>query len=151
MSILTSWFSQLFIEMPVRRANIPQMAIKLEDDGDHILARFMVVQDSLKNRAALCQIMGIERWAQSRLQVVLGDPLVMDHYVSYRPEDHISCMSLAEMFRETRHTTIILAEMIYQLNAEKTRVPHNLLGPITVVGWLRYINYHTNLISRKIK
>jgi hypothetical protein len=151
MSILTTWFTRLFFENPARRTEIPQFVVRLGRDGDHIMARFIAAADSAKNRDQLCRLMGIERWAQSRLQVVLGDPLVMDTPDSYRPDENLDQMALAEMFRETRHATIILARMIYQFNAEKTLVPHNLLGPLTASGWLRYIHFQTHLESWKIK
>jgi hypothetical protein len=99
----------------------------------------------------LSHVVGIERWGQRRLQVALGEPLLMDEYDNYRPARDLDWQGLQAEFQATRRETIALAQRLEQAGAEATRVNHNSFGDLSVRGWLYYLGRHADLESRRIK
>jgi len=43
-------------------------------------------------------VIGIERWGQRRLRMLLGEPPVSDEYDSYRPGEDLSMPALRDAF-----------------------------------------------------
>jgi hypothetical protein len=82
--------------------------------------------------------------------VALGEPFTRDEYDSYRPQD-MPWADLQSLFHATRSETISLVKSLRMANIDlHTRVPHNSIGSLSLLGWLAYINAHASMESRKI-
>lgn len=141
----------LFLEWPARRHTMAQMGETLARGGKALGQRFEKLSDSERNRQVLNHIIGIERWGHSRLRVALGEALVRDEYNGYRPARETDWPSLKQQFKETREVTIALAQQLDKAGMASRKVWHNMYGEITVKGWLRYLNVHANLESKKMR
>lgn len=140
-----------FLERPLRRLNAHQIAERLELSGRTLERTFAAAKDTPHNRALLSHITGIERWGQSRLRTVLGAPLVMDEYDSYRPPQQASWPELQEAFHSTRQETVALAGQMDAALAAGAKAPHNQFGPLSVRSWLRYLDVHATMEAKKLK
>lgn len=138
-----------FLERPFKNLSAAQMAERLELDGRKLERIFAATKDSESNRRLLSHITGIERWGQSRLRAGLGEPLVMDEYDGYRPPRAASWAELQEAFHSARQQTVALAGQLEPAVAAGAKIPHNQFGPLSVRSWLRYLNMHANLETRK--
>ncbi|MBK9051377.1 MAG: DinB family protein [Chloroflexi bacterium] len=143
--------SFLFLEWPARRHTVRQMAQTLERSGIALSQRFAQLADNERNRQVLNHIIGIERWGQSRLRVALGDAFVPDEYNGYRPARESDWPTLKQQFTETRAQTTALAHELDKAGVTKRKIRHNMYGEISVKGWLRYLNVHANLESKKMR
>ena len=100
----------------------------------------------------LSHIVGIELWGQSRLRVGLGEPFKEEEYDNYRPSRSRSWEQLKAEFRMARKKSIALAEALDDNQADQfMQVKHNQYGMITLGAWLRYLDMHANLESKRIK
>jgi hypothetical protein len=140
-----------FLERPFRSLSAEQMAGRLELDGRTLERTFAAAKDSPDNRKLLSHISGIERWGQSRLQVALGAPLLMDVYDSYRPSREAGWAELQDAFHRTRQQTVAVARQLGPAVEGGVRVPHNQFGPLTVRSWLRYLDMHATWEAKKLK
>ncbi|RMH00379.1 MAG: hypothetical protein D6706_04080 [Chloroflexi bacterium] len=143
---------QAVLDWPVRGETAESLARMLQRSGEQIIAHAQKVADTPFNRRVLSHIVGIERWGQSRLQVALGAPLVMDEYNGYRPPRERTLPALISDFEETRSKTIALIDELAQENVSfDFTIPHNSYGLLSVRAWLRYLEMHARLESRKMK
>jgi hypothetical protein len=100
----------------------------------------------------LRHITGIERWGQRRLQILLGEPPIADEYDGYRPGTDLTLDEQRALFRETRTATLALIDQLQAAGVgDDATAPHNDFGPLTVRGWLRYLDMHANLESKKLR
>jgi hypothetical protein len=142
----------LLLERPTRNQSFDQLAVELEAGGREISTRMAATGDSDKNRRVFSHIIGIERWAQSRLRVPLGDPFKEEEYNGYRPAREMPWRELQEAFSTTRQETLALVQTLRDADVPvTTKVAHNDFGPVSVRGWLRYMNFHANRESKTIK
>ncbi|MFC6618361.1 hypothetical protein [Deinococcus radiophilus] len=82
---------------------------------------------------------------------VLHRPWVMDEHHDYKPPKDKSLSELAEILAEQRRRTAALAHTLHENPPRlNEKVPHNGLGPLSVRGWLRYLQYHADVESRKL-
>ncbi len=151
-----SFFSHLIVhlvwERPARRLGLPQYAHLLETSGQAIAKASASTPDTAYNRRVLSHIVGIERWAQRRLRVALGEPLLMDEYNGYRPPRETSWEELQRQFQTTRQASVELALDLATAGVSlETAIPHNQYGPLTPRAWLRYMTVHANLESKKLR
>lgn len=86
-------------------------------------------------------IIGIEGWGQRRLKVALGEPLQMDSYHRYRPSEARSTTELSLQFSKLRMNTCGLIPLLEGAKYEE-KIPHNLMGPLSVKAWLYYLHLH---------
>jgi len=141
----------LFIERPGRKWALAEWPQQLAKAGDAIQQR-VATSRSPQAGATLRHITGIERWGQRRLQVALGEPPVQDEYDGYQPAADLDVTALQDAFRTTRQTTVALAQQLAAANLDPTfTIPHNQFGPLTVRGWLSYLNTHANFESKRIR
>lgn len=141
----------LMVERPGRKLPLAAWAQKLAESGDAINKR---VADNQTPQAAatLRHITGIERWGQRRLQVALGEPLLLDEYDHYQPPATADLATLREEFRTTRQATVALAQKLAAAGiSDQVKIRHNQFGPITVRGWLSYLTTHANFESKRIR
>lgn len=149
-SKLPAFLCSLLLEKPARRIPLVKAAAQMEASGQRVLLHLSNMSDSPKNRRRLTHIIGIERWGQSRLLTALGDPLVMQEYDLFRPAETMDWMTLREIFRETRNTTLTLVSKLDAAGAAQILIPHNSLGPLSVGAWLRYLTLHAEIESWKM-
>lgn len=150
--MIQKFMRYLLLERPARRWTMSAWGEKLSADGESISQKLNKKPDSEQNRRVLSHIIGIERWGQSRLRVGLGEPFKEEEYNVYRPSRNRSWEQLKTEFLITRRKTVALAgELDNQQIDQFLRVKHNRYGNITLGAWLRYLDMHANLESKRLK
>lgn len=140
----------LMVERPGRKVPLAAWAQKLAESGEAISTRVATVQTP-QAATVLRHITGIERWGQRRLQVALGEPLLQDEYDGYQPAT-ADLATLREEFRTTRQATVALAQKLAAAGvSDQVKIRHNQFGPISVRGWLSYLNTHATFESKRIR
>ncbi|MDZ4764496.1 MAG: hypothetical protein SGI73_08085 [Chloroflexota bacterium] len=128
------------------------MVENLIPQGTAIQVRLNGLSDSELNRRILTHIIGIERWATHRVGVFLGEPMVDDHYDSYRPPLENQWVEMKQQFGSTRHATLVrFREIAARKVPDTMQVLHNGYGMLYPRGWLRYIHIHAMRESQKLK
>jgi hypothetical protein len=141
----------LMVERPGRKLPLAAWSQKLAESGEQINQRVATAQTP-QGAATLRHITGIERWGQRRLQVALGEPFVQDEYDGYQPPADADIATLREEFRTTRQATVTLAQKLATAGvSDEVTVRHNQFGPVSVRGWLSYLNSHANFESKRIR
>ena len=147
-----SWGAQLLFERPVRKLTIYELVDQLDQSGKQIAEHVYAFPDTPTNRHRLCHIIGIERWGQRRLRVALGEPFLSEEYDHYCPSSERSWDELKDEWGTTREATITLARDLTQANlAPDLKVSHNQYGPLSIKGWLRYLDVHASSERKQIK
>lgn len=147
---ITQGVGQLFFEKLGKYKTLAEWATKLEESGRTIDERAAKTKKMDQTQKTLRHISGIERWGQSRLRVFLGESFQRDEYDGYRSERDLTLEQQRDFFRETRQETLNIVQQL--IDAEVTtnqRVDHNDFGPFTAKGWLRYLDGHANIESRR--
>lgn len=142
--------SGLFFERPGRGKNLDEWRAALIASGAAIDQRAAAAKDPVKASIVLRHISGIERWGQRRLRVFLGEPALTDECDGYRPGTDLTLDEQRAFFRETRDGTIALIDQLKAADSAPDTVSHNDYGPLSMGGWLRYLDIHANLESKKI-
>lgn len=147
-----NFIAQFFFERPARKRSMDEHIAQLEESGQEIATEIADTTDTPKNRQQLTHLIGIERWGQRRLQILLGEPPIDDEYDGYQPPADIDWSALRQAFTETRGETVAIAKDLRQREVPVTStVLHNGFGPLTVRGWLQYLNSHAKLEARRIR
>ncbi len=142
----------VFIERPGRSKSLVEWRAALETGGAAIDARAAGAKDPVQASKVLRHISGIERWGQRRLQAFLGAPPTQDEYDDYRPGTQLTLAEQREFFRQTRAATMALVDQLAAAQLpDDARSQHNDYGPLSTRGWLRYLDIHANLESKKIR
>ncbi len=142
----------LILERPGGKWTMAAWGEKLAANGESLSHRLEKYPDSERNRQVLNHIIGIEQWGQSRLRVGLGEPFKEEEYDTYRPSRSRSWEQLKAEFRMTRKRTVALAEALDDSQVDQfMKVKHNRYGMITLGAWLRYLDMHANLESKRMK
>jgi hypothetical protein len=122
---------------------------RLDKNEAESLPRFENAEDTVVNRARARHIIGIERWGQSRLRTLLGEPLVMDEYDGYQPSPDLTTTELAIEFQRTRAATKAIIQELQEKGVSLSQTAkHNELGDISARAWIAYISNHTGRESR---
>lgn len=152
MSLFARIFRPLMIERPARKHDYAGWARQLAQAGAEREAQYANSADSEENRQALSHVIGIERWAQKRASVALGEPLVEEEYEVHRPGKESSWEELQQQFISARAQSVTLAEQLASKQIPiTTTVKHNQFEDVTMRGWLRYISMHADFESKAIK
>lgn len=142
----------VFIERPGRAKNYDEWRQALNTSGAAIDARAAAAKDPAQASKVLRHISGIERWGQQRLQMLLGAPPIHDEYDDYRPSANLTLAEQREFFRQTRADTLALVDQLQAAGVgDAVMAPHNDVGPLTARGWLRYLDMHASLESKKMR
>lgn len=96
-------------------------------------------------------IIGIERWALVRLGGFRGVTPPHDEYNGYQPASHVTLPELADLFGAVRAEVAAVVLTLPSLDTAIPPVMHNDLGPLHVGGWLRYIDIHARIESKKLR
>jgi hypothetical protein len=140
----------LIIDFPAGRLGIDRVIAGLERSSLSIDRRLEKVRARPENLETLTHVIGIERWGQRRVRVALGEPLSIDEHDSYLP-DYQDWSQLCQTFRAVRQETISLSKSLRMAGVDTaTRIFHNQLGDISLLGWLFYLDLHAALESRRI-
>lgn len=150
--MLQKLMTSLFLERPGKKWTMSAWGEKLSASGETLSQKLDKLSNSEQNRRVLSHIIGIEQWGQSRLRVGLGEPFKQDEYDNYRPSKNRSWEQLKTEFRIARRKTVALAEELdnSQIN-QSAKVAHNQYGDLTLGAWLRYLDVHANLESKRLK
>jgi hypothetical protein len=149
---ITSMATGMFLERPAQKLTLAGHADQLKKSGHALRQQFGQVKGTDANRAQLRHIIGIERWAQSRLQTLLGEPLRDDEYDGYCPSAEAGWDALRVEFDETRAATLTLIEELDAARIDPAQtIPHNQYGKLSVLAWLRYIDQHANMEAKRIQ
>ena len=150
-SIFGKIFRMLMIERGAKGKSVNELIAQLRTGHQTLLNQIDGAEDNKTNRAQLSHAIGIERWGQSRLRVVLGAPLNMEEYYGYRPAREVPVDQLVQQFDETRQETLVIAEELTAVaNVASKEVEHNLMGNMSVPSWLFYLDMHSNFELRKV-
>jgi len=142
----------VFIEQPGRSKSLIEWKATLATNGAAIDQRAATAKDAVQVSKVLRHIAGIERWGQRRLQILLGAPLIHDEYDDYQPGTTLTLAEQREFFRQTRADTLALVDQLQAAGVgDAVTAPHNEFGPLTARGWLRYLDLHANLESKKFR
>ena len=145
-------FRYLMLERPASSRSLGELTATLQTSGEGLARRFAGAEDSDKNRRKLRHIISIERWGQRRLRVGLGEPFVTDESRAYKPAPDTDWSALQGEFSQTRGETLELADKLSQEGVDPTlTVPHNQFGPLTLRGWLRYLETHASFEGKRIR
>lgn len=141
------WF---FFERPVGKKSYQELEQQFATLGRKLAQRLSIATDSAKNRQQLAHIIGIERWAQKRLRVALGDPFIQDESDQYLPSAE-NWGNLCQQFDQCRQETLAIIQALAKNNVRpETTVKHNQFGLISVRGWLGYMSTHAHLEGKRI-
>ncbi len=140
------------LERPAKSRSLGELTAKLQASGEELARRFAGAKGSEKNRDKLRHIISIERWGQRRLMVGLGEPFVADESRAYKPEPQTGWDALQGEFSQTRRETLRIADALAQKGVDPTvTVSHNQFGPLTLRGWLRYLETHASFEGKRIR
>ncbi|MFQ3631728.1 hypothetical protein [Roseiflexus sp.] len=143
---------RLVVERPALRRSTDAWAEALAASAATLKARMSASADTPVNRQQLRHIIGLERWGQRRLRVALGEPFINDEMDEYQPPVDLSLSELIDVFLNTRDETVQLARRCAaDPRAESAIVRHNQLGPLSIRGWLRYLDLHASLEARRLR
>jgi hypothetical protein len=150
--LLTRWGAQLLIERPARKLTFSELIAQLEQSGKQMTERLAACPDTPPNRRQLCHVIGMERWGQRRLRVALGEPFLTEEYDHYRPSNERPWDELNVEWDSTRQSILALANDLSQTSIPVgLKIPHNQFGPLSVKGWLRYLDVHASSEGKRIK
>jgi DinB superfamily len=143
---------RIFVESMSRNASLDDLKGKLERSGAEITRRLKAASNRSLYIGQAQHVTGIERWGQRRLRVVLGEPLVVNEYDSYRPDKLKDMRDLAEAFAAARQSTLSLIDDLKKAGVSPDRkILHNEMGEITIRAWLYYLHNHSYRETRLIQ
>jgi len=146
------WGAQLVIERPASKLTMDELIAQLELSAKLMDERLKSCLDSPNNRRLLCHVVGIERWGQRRLRVALGEPFLAEEYDHYRPSMERTWHNLMDEWNTTRQSTLALAKDLSQPSTlQELKIAHNMYGPLSLKGWLRYLDIHASSEGKRIK
>ena len=140
------------LERPASSRSLGELTATLQASGEGLARRFAGAEGNDKNREKLRHIISIERWGQRRLRVGLGEPFVADESRAYSPAPDTEWNALQGEFSQVRGETLELADRLSREGVDPTvTVPHNQFGPLTLRGWLRYLETHASFEGKRIR
>ena len=143
------WAGRLYFEKPAHKQTLAEHLAALRRSGADLHDRLSAFQGE-RNPEQLRHVIGIERWGQSRLRVLIGKPFVPGGHRPYLPREDLSWDELVRDFAATRAET---AEIVERIAAENPNgvVAHNQFGELSARGWLRYLTGHAERELRKFR
>ncbi|MBI1295493.1 hypothetical protein GC175_11115 [bacterium] len=143
---------RIVMERSSRKLTYETAVAQLEKGRESVLALMDSAADTPENRKTVRHVIGIERWGQHRLGVLKGEPLTVDEYDSYQPQDGLDMAQLRNAFNVVRGQTI---ELIKELETDgvplERKVFHNDIKEFTLRGWIGYLSGHANIEMKRLK
>lgn len=138
-------------ERRARGRSLPGLAERLERSGRELEARLERASLDPAGREKIRHVVGIERWGQRRLRVLLGDPFDGGGHRPFRPDDADDA-ALRAAFADTRVATVALARDLAAAGVDPARsVPHDDLGELSARGWLVYLDGHAKIELARVR
>ena len=153
MGLRTTWRRAglyLLVERPASKRSWSTLLDGLASGGATVEQRVAAVGDTPRNRKQLAHVITIERWGCHRLRSALGEPLALDDSDHYAPSPNLSKVGLLKEWVLARRATMLLAAELEKL-PDSTRVVHNQFGPLSLRGWIRYLNMHAHFESKRLR
>jgi hypothetical protein len=132
---------KLFFDGPALKQTLGEHAGTLRRSGDELVARLSASSGDSAQAAKLRHVIGIERWGQARLRVLLGEPFIAGGHRPYLPSADTGWDQLVRDFAAMRAETVAIAERLAAAPSTRT-VSHDQFGELTAHGWLRYLDGH---------
>lgn len=133
-------------ERRARGRSANELAERLERSGRELEERLERASLDPAGREKIRHVVGIERWGQRRLRVLLGDPFDAGGHRPYRPGDDADDAALRAAFTDTRAATVALARDLDAAGVDLARtVLHDDLGELSARGWLVYLDGHAKI------
>ncbi|MBU6348887.1 MAG: DinB family protein [Chloroflexi bacterium] len=140
------------VERPGRSKSYDEWKQQLNVSGAAIEARASQSNSPDRARSVLRHLTGIERWGQRRLQILLGAAPIQDNYDGYQPDADLDLAGQLAAFAQTRAATLKLVDQLKEAGVSDTlKADHNDYGQLSARGWLRYLDLHASLESKKIR
>ncbi len=139
-------------ERPSKNKSYTELANQLTAGRNVVLERATTAAGDAKAHGILTHVTGIERWAQNRIRVALGEQFRDEEYDGYRPAKELSWADAQQQFEATRNDTLALCGELMAAGVDSnTKVRHNSFGEMAISGWLQYIYGHTDFETKSIK
>ncbi len=147
------WMLKTFMfDRPSRNKSFAALGQSLTEGRDAIMTRIEASDGNEKSHKQLTHLIGVERWAQNRVKVALGEAFIDEEYDRYRPARDAAWLTLKDEFWTTRNASIALTKALDAAKVDRnTLVAHNQFGEIPVRAWLQYIYGHSDFESKNIK
>ena len=143
---MIKFFAPFFLENSVPLTTYAQ---KLEFNGAKIEAYFARAGDTPVSRRVLRHIIAIERWGLNRLRMLLKEkPLQMDSSQAHYPLETSAWSVLLTDFKDVRRELVALTPF---LDSTTAKVAHNMMGDLSPRAWLKYLDFHANAESSKVR
>lgn len=143
---------RIVMERSSRKLTYETAIAQLEKGREGVLALMDSAADTPENRKTARHVIGIERWGQHRLGVLKGQPLTVDEYDSYQPQDGLDMAQLRNAFNVVRGQTIDLIKEFKAAGVPLDRkVFHNDIKEFTLRGWIGYFSGHANIEMKRLK
>jgi hypothetical protein len=143
---MIQFFGRLFLE---NSTSIATHAKNLEVSGQSLFERYAQAGDTAQSRKVLRHVIAIERWGINRLRMLLGEkPFAEDSSKGYYPPENSAWNALLDDFKTTRQELVALAPF---LEGTSKKVAHNMFGEISAKAWLKYLGFHANTESSRVK
>lgn len=137
---------QYLFDRPGRKRTTAQHHERLVRSGHAVAQAIAQARPTAAHQRIARHIIGIERWALVRLAGFQGTTPPADEYDGYQPAPELALPELADVFREVRAEVVAMGAVSPTI----PQVVHNDLGPLSMGGWLRYIELHARIESKKL-
>lgn len=140
------------VERPGQSKSYDEWKQQLSASGAAIEARAARSNSPDRASSVLRHLTGIERWGQRRLQILLGAAPLQDDYDGYQPDATLELAGQLVAFAQTRAATLKLVDQLKEAGvSDNLKAAHNDFGRLSARGWLRYLDLHASLESKKIR
>jgi len=133
-------------DRPGRKLTSAQHHERLVRSGNIVAQAIAYARPTSAHQRIARHIIGIERWALVRLAGFQGTTPPADEYDGYQPAPELPLPELADVFREVRAEVVAMGAVSPTMG----QITHNDLGPLSMGGWLRYIELHARIESKKL-
>ena len=141
----------LFFERPWQSADYTTLQRLLDQSGTTVVAGMRRASDTPVNRDVIRHIIGIECWAQQRLNAVVSGQPYSAEYDQLQPATTFTVPELVAIMITTRAQSITVLHQLQQGGIALNHiVPHNQFGALSIVAWHRYIASHAMIEHKKL-
>ena len=137
-------------DRPGRKLTSAQHREHLVQSGHVVAAAIAQARPTPHHQQVARHIIGIERWALVRLAGFHCTTPPADEYDGYQPDLQLTLTELATLFGEVRADVVAVAGTVTESAVSAPPVLHNDFGPLSFGGWLRYIELHARIESKKL-
>jgi hypothetical protein len=149
-SPIIHFIGKQMLEKPAQKKGYEQLKQDLQANKATLIDRLQKANaKEERNHTVMTHIIGIERWAQTRLREFLGEAPGEAEYDHYRPARDTDWAALLDLFEQTRTETLTLLQQLQEATPQQT-IKHNTFGPLSDKGWLRYMTTHAEMESKRL-